>query len=495
MNRPLPNLEGLPYELIFDILLKSNDLNTIASYCQTNKWASAVCEDENFWKSMYYQNYGRSVLLLKGESWKGRFRDRMGKKVQISPIAAWGDNYGVIDNLGNFYHTLSLDDIYARPKWDQIGKSNTDIIREEGDLLKPIKIPFEQKIISFSTSPSTTAVITDQGLVYLWGINSHKKLDYQRKLIKFPVKAVKVSTNMYRMGHGYLPIIAVGIIGEDNYVYIWYGGESPSVQPIPIKAVDLYIGFDRLALVDLEGKLYLWGMFQDVVDNRGIPFFNSKYIKTPTLFPFSVPIKQIIIVPYHWEGPSIFRRGESSRIRIPTQQIHRMLFLSYDGIPYLLDGTPLLKDNVFGFTRTKDYMRSMYPKLTPKPYLPDDGSPIKSISVSSGIIAMIGENGKLYIFRSKTKETHARSIKKLLQGKKGLPRNEMMGKRIFYRAGSDLQDDTIKPIEVDIGSDLRDDTKKSFGFLNIGSPVRYVSVGNYFVVAVTDDGVVNIWEN
>ena len=474
MSQLLPNLEGLPYELIFDILLKSNDLKTIASYCQTNKWASAVCEDEDFWKSMYYQNYGRSVLLLKGESWKDLFKDRMGQKVQVSPIVAWWYNYGAIDNLGKFYHTLSLDDIYARPPWGQRGKINFEIGSARGDLLRPINIPLEQKIISFSTSWTTTAVITDQGLVYLWGINIHKKLYYVRKLIEFPVKALKVSTTMYSIrGPGYSQVATVGIIGEDNYVYIWYGGKSPKIEKIPIKAVDLYLGENRSALIDLKGKLYLWGSFQTLrmSSKETGQFFIRKQINQPTPFDLGIPIKQIAIF------------SDNVVTTRPT-----MVFLSYDGIPYTLHGIVTLENDKFIPIYSKPYTKHPRYLITRlSSHLPDDGTPIRFIAASDGTVAMIGENRKLYIFKLETdvesakyensRDKHSRSIRKLLQGKRGLPTSETMGKRIFYPTGTIFQDDTIKRIEVDIGS-----------------PVRYVSVGNNFIVAVTDDGVVNIFE-
>nr|QBK90736.1 MAG: DNA-directed RNA polymerase subunit alpha [Pithovirus LCPAC201] len=52
----------------------------------------------------------------------------------------------------------------------------------------------------------------------------------------------------------------------------------------------------------------------------------------------------------------------------------------------------------------------------------------------TGLITKLqNEIGKL-IFGPKTKEEHSKSIKKLLQGKKGLPRNEMMGTRGDYSA-------------------------------------------------------------
>ena len=458
MNRPLPNLEGLPYELIFDILLKSNDLKTIASYCQTNKWASAVCEDEIFWKSMYHQNYGQSVLLLKGESWKDRFKDRMGQKVQVSPILAWWKNYGVIDNLGKFYHTLSLDDLYARSPWGQRGKRNYDIATTRGDLLRPINIPLEQKIISFSTSWTTTAVITDQGLVYLWGINIRKKIYYIRKLINFPVKALKVSTTEYSIrGPGYSSVATVGIIGEDNYVYIWYGGKSPMIEKIPIKAVDLYLGDTRSALIDLKGKLYLWGNFRTIsMSSRETgQFLIRKQINRPTPFDLGVPIKQIAIV-----SDSIATTG-------PT-----MVFLSYDGIPYILNGMVILKKDKFIPINSKPYTEHpRYSGVSLSSHLPDDGTSIRFISASAGTIAMIGENGKLYMLGG-NKFNLIPDYAKIYSSGILPPISPPLSP-----IGSDLQDSTIAPIEVDIGL-----------------PVRYVSVGNNFIIAVTDDGVVNIWE-
>ncbi len=466
MNRPVPNLEGLPYELIFDILLESNDLKAIASYCQTNKWASAVCEDEDFWKKMYHQNYGMSTLPLKGESWKDLFKDRMGQKVQVSPIVAWWYNYGIIDNLGTFYHTLSLDDLYAHPAWGERGKINTEIVSTRGDLLRPINVPLEQKIISFSTSWTTTAIITDQGLVYLWGIDVYKKLHYIRKLIEFPVKALKVSTTEYSIrGPGYSPVATVGIIGEDNYVYIWYGGKSPKIEKIPIKAVDLYLGETRSALIDLKGKLYLWGNVQTLrmSSKETGQFFIRKQINQPTLFDLGVPIKQIIIL--------------SDSIVTST-----MVFLSYDGIPYTLNGIATLENDKFIPINSRPHKENLkYQGTRLGSHHPYDGTHIRFIAASESDVAMVGENGKLYIFKLKTRDEYANnehfsSIRKLLQGKRGLPTIETMGKREFYSDGSDLQDRAAAPIEIDIGS-----------------PVRYVSVGENFIIAVTNDGAVNIW--
>ncbi len=134
MNQSLANLEGLPYEIIFDILLKSNDLKTIASYCQTNKWASAVCEDEDFWKKMYYQNYGVSPLP-EGMTWKERFQ----RPTQINlPISAGDHHDGIIDDQGRLY--TSGDNNYG-----QLGNRQIEI-----SSLDTVLVPFESKVISIS---------------------------------------------------------------------------------------------------------------------------------------------------------------------------------------------------------------------------------------------------------------------------------------------------------------------------------------------------------
>nr|QBK91222.1 MAG: DNA-directed RNA polymerase subunit alpha [Pithovirus LCPAC202] len=82
--------------------------------------------------------------------------------------------------------------------------------------------------------------------------------------------------------------------------------------------------------------------------------------------------------------------------------------------------------------------------------------------------ALHAEIGKL-IFGPKTKEEHAKSIKKLLQGKKGLPRNEMMGKRGDYSART-----VISP-----GPELE--------FGEIGIPISWASTLTYPVLVTSEN--------
>ena len=86
-----------------------------------------------------------------------------------------------------------------------------------------------------------------------------------------------------------------------------------------------------------------------------------------------------------------------------------------------------------------------------------------------GYISRLHNEINKLIFGPKTKEEHAKSIKKLLQGKKGLPRNEMMGKRGDYSART-----VISP-----GPELE--------FGEIGIPVSWASILTYPVLVTSEN--------
>ncbi len=224
------NLNDLPYEMLFDILLNA-DPKDIASYCQTSKRASEICKDQGFWRAKLWTDYGKQEQI-KGMTWMERYQ--IGPiKVINSPIAAGNGYLGIIDDRGDLYITG-----LSRAVGGGFSKRLT-------------RVELESKVISVITGyghdnsfPFIGAVTVD-GEVYV--------LDSGRSILAPPKKPHKlnfsVSGKIVKIvrENGYM---TYGIIMDNGFAYLLKQYDLPGLgRNIPIlvlpesgrKVVDLII--------------------------------------------------------------------------------------------------------------------------------------------------------------------------------------------------------------------------------------------------------------
>ena len=373
MNQSLANLGGLPYEMIFQILLKSNDLQTIARYCQTSQRAALVCQDENFWKLMYYQNYGRRPLP-RGMTWKERFQ----QPVQISlPISVGVNHDGIIDNRGRLYMSGEND-------LGQLGTGRIGVSEEN-----PVIVPFGSKVISISCGMGITGAVTEDGKVYVWGSNRERILIEESTediigsphLLKLPRRAVKISCGNY----------SFAVILDDLSVYFkagqvmtahmlteidmdkeWFSAFSiPNTSGIyKLNAVDIVVGESTFAAIDTNGKLYLWG--RKMWERRDM----KEYVLKSVHVPLPEPIKQVSL-----GRTNIIALTETGKV-YSWQRGH--IVKSYDTSPV----------DELGQTRLTTVHLAEIDKLEVK-------LPANIVQISTGLYrsSAVSENGKLYLWR------------------------------------------------------------------------------------------------
>ena len=70
------DFSSLPYELQFSYLLDL-PLSAIASYCRSNKYASAICSDDGFWKYKVDQDSGLGIYKPEGITYRQQYMDLM----------------------------------------------------------------------------------------------------------------------------------------------------------------------------------------------------------------------------------------------------------------------------------------------------------------------------------------------------------------------------------------------------------------------------------
>ena len=271
-------LDWLPDEALLELLLQTDDLDTLTRWCQTSRRVAGFCQDEGFWHRKYLKDFQDLTPLLQGITWRKRYQRRALSKGLNSPLSTGGFHYGIIDETGALYMT-------GLNSSGELG-NGTRI-----DSITPQIIPFDSKVIHVSCGFSGTGAITEDGSLYFWGSNqyqiipnSNQTLFLTPQKVAFYLKAKKVTVGQ----------TSLGVITEDDSVYYWgvISQEKTILVPekIPIKGRDILIG-DRdplYALLGVDGKIYMWGFL--LTDQP-----NKRFTETPKEIPLPELIQQVCL--------------------------------------------------------------------------------------------------------------------------------------------------------------------------------------------------------
>ncbi len=266
-NLSIDYLNLLPDEILIEILLNTDDLETLSRWCLTSKRINNICQDEFFWKRKYKKDFGfRShgswglsglsglsgeTTLVEGYSWKELYK-RASLIGINSPISAGRNGYGIIDQKGNLYMSGGTELLGIGQRIGRIPKG-------------PHLLKFPSKVVSISVGTFFAGAVTADGKAYLWGHNTKNifRLEddietiYSPREIILPtkVKAIKIKVS----GVGYI------ILLKDNSVYLSIfcehilSGESTEFFRgiFRVDAIDVSIGMDRYAIIAKDHKLYI----------------------------------------------------------------------------------------------------------------------------------------------------------------------------------------------------------------------------------------------
>nr|QBK91139.1 MAG: regulator of chromosome condensation protein [Pithovirus LCPAC202] len=444
---PLANLAILPTEILTMILLETNDIDTLGRWCLYYKPAAAICQDDRFWKQKYRKDYGEILFPNDAKqdqpkiSWKRRYKLTTKTLRSNSPISAGLNHYGVIDQNGVLY-------MAGENRHGQLGNgSNIEV-----DLQNPIMIPFKSKVISISCYDNTTATVTEDGKVYYWG--GETETIHRPREAKILPKAVKVSVSLSRDGN-----ITIIIIGRDNLVYFWSQGKkkydrisvlpkehqsqpvlissSKEIKTVPIVAINIIQNNETLAIIDLDGNLYLEGRIPGTYeynnDDGYLDYFEGKRIFGFTHFPLPEPIKQVSLGDDHIAVLTITGRIYSWGTDHPIQQ----------------------SQDISEINKPKDKMGWTFKDK------------ISYIAAGNYLTAFITESGGLYIWGDNLYQQITNSRNKIVS------------------SGNDPPDRDHHCLEHSLVL-----LPTLFG---IRFPVNYIDFGDKFTIAVTNDGAINLW--
>lgn len=314
----------------------------------------------------------------------------------------------------------------------QLGTGNNEYVRES----QPVHVLNGVKVISVSCYYNITAFVIENGDVYYSG-GKYTALSTP-ELVEFPIKAMKVAVGNEDSGNE-----IIGIIGIDHLIYL-FDVLDESIIKISISAIDLAMDDDRIAIVTRTGKLYFFGRpFGDQKNDR---------IKNPTHIPLPELVKQVTIGQDHiailsitgnvyvWgndistvsEDVYLWGWGDILRKPQPEEVSLRQIAASPVKIEHLTTGI----------------RKYIFP------------SPVSQISCGPYIMAAVTTDHKLFMWGDNFSEE--------------IIDREVYQKSLMYTGESVYQ--IIHPIQ-----------------LELGVPVNYISVGYSLNLAVTTDGVVNIW--
>ncbi len=256
-------IEALPVENIMKILWEIKDMNALSRMCSTSKAIRSVCNDNYFWKIKYKKDFGtnRKTTMPPGIKWKELYKSRslLNKN---SPISVGFRHYTIIDDQGILYTA-------GRNSDGQLGDGTTKSRPE----LTPVKT-FDKKVISVSCGDSFTIAITEDGKTYMWGekpfygeiedYEDHEEDDEYRGIYStFPIliddlknhKAVKVSCGEFGWG----------VILDNGSIYYAIQAESFSYGlltgfvSLRNRVIDLSVHSHGVAMVTENGEVYFFG--------------------------------------------------------------------------------------------------------------------------------------------------------------------------------------------------------------------------------------------
>ena len=262
-NLSIDYLDLLPDEILLEILIKTDDLETLSGWCRTSKRINNICQDEVLWKRKYQKYFGLSgnTVLTGGVTWQEKYKQMVAPGIN-SPIAAGNYSYGIIDQNGNLYMAgdKQLLGIEPQPQMKHFSKE-PHLVKfpqtvQGNNLISP-------KVVSISISTfifEIAAAVTENGKAYIWGspksassgFQKDTKIDFLPREIILPTKAVKIIVSSL----GYI------ILLEDSSVYLNIGGDNRwnFKGLLRIKAVDVSIGFHLYAIITKNGEVHVGGI-------------------------------------------------------------------------------------------------------------------------------------------------------------------------------------------------------------------------------------------
>lgn len=277
--------DELPDETLFNILLETDDLDTLSSWCRTSKRINNICQDEVLWKRKYQKDFGFSTrgswglsgeaILIKGLTWREQYKF-MFSGGKNSPISATGykagaGKYGVINTNGYLYMTKNRFSSESSFSHDLHSVKFPSVMQTKSlDFLQP-------KIISISFGEPLIGAVTENGKAYVW---NYVSVGYQEgdivvdssKEINLPVgtKAVRIEVSSL----GYM------ILLEDYSVYLqMYKEDKINISGIlKLKIIDISIGSNIYTVITKNNGLFVGG---DIFRNK----LNTKNLLSPLKFP------------------------------------------------------------------------------------------------------------------------------------------------------------------------------------------------------------------
>ena len=381
MDRPtnlsIDYLDLLPDEILLEILIKTDDLETLSGWCQTSKRINNICQDKVLWKQKYIKDFGfRShgsgglsggTILYEGMTWQEQYKRAV--KISLnSPISSGNGSYGIIDQNGKLYISGNVELLgIGIQQQQQLGNTSRKLhlIKfppkvQDNNLISP-------KVVSISISTflfEIAAAVTEDGKAYIWGNPKSTVFGFQRgtKVTYLPREIILPlrSDGVLRESEGFtaLPVKAVKIrvsslgyiiLLEDSSVYLNIGKNFSGTNKmnfkglLKMKAIDISIGSEFYAMISEDNRVSVGG---------NIYGYNSNQISN---IKFPKQAKQII--------------SDSSGIMI----------LSTTGEVYTFPISNIAKGNT-------------HPKLVKIP------EPIVQISSTESVSAALSETGKLYMW-------------------------------------------------------------------------------------------------
>ena len=414
------NLSDFPFEVLFNILLNSEPKD-IANYCQTSKRASEICKDSDFWRAKLWRDYGQEKQA-KGMTLQEQYQFKQIKVIN-SPISSGGAYYGIIDDQGDLY-------MAGYNKLGQLG-DGTKRIRTNLE-----KVNLKSKVISVTTGlysnsggSATTAVVTVDGEVYIWGTRKSilvpQQLGFPRpgKIVKF----VFESSYTFRKG----------IIMDNGSAYLTSSSDEIILIPAKTKIVDLIIPMARPDGTKVECFF---------LDNYGDVFF------------------------FH-----ILDRDKKIMIKLDFPDPIRQLSISSEDSYFALS----IKGEVYSWghrdffgTNSRDPISTFQGIIGGIIYIFKADIPAFVVSISSGNdnVSAVTSKGTVYVwgFNYEHRLVSEDEERKLLSS----------GKMERHTPSGDYREKPFIRLPLE---------------LKLKSKIKLISVGSIFTIALTEDGVMNYW--
>lgn len=167
-------------------------------------------------------------------------------------------------SLGSEHSAVITDDgslyLWGSNEYGQLGTGT------KGDGLTPIKVMDHVKAVSLGAFHS--AAITEDGSLYLWGNNEYVQIgSEENKRERKVTTPVKIMDRVKSVSLGRYHSAA---ITEDGSLYTWgynkfglLGNGTEKSSEIPVKIMDhvksVCLGFDHSSAITEDGSLYMWG--------------------------------------------------------------------------------------------------------------------------------------------------------------------------------------------------------------------------------------------